>query len=468
MFHRGAVIPVMIFAVTLVTIGSTAPATAQELLGYWMLEETDVDTDAVDSSGNGLNGIYDGGVDPDVEGAPGFGSGAYFDGIDGQIMLGYGDEIGLGDLTSDFTVMAWMRPEQFDTKGRVFGSNPHGGNGWGWGTNGDSLELTTFGVKDYTQPVPLELDEWVHAAIVVNDFFEADFYVNGEYVGTQTHPSEGIPTANEFAIGYACCDPEWFEGTLDEVGVFSGVLSEEQIQNAMNFGVSNFNGGGGGEMLQAGDADQNLDFNQLDLVLVQVAAKYLTQQPATWGEGDWNGAPGGSPGSPPQGDGVFDQLDIIAALNAGTYLTGPYAAVADNGVVGDSQTSIIYNPGTGEVGVDAPAGMELTSINIDSAAGIFTGDAAANLGGSFDNDADDNIFKATFGGSFGSLSFGNVAQPGLAKDFVLADLTAVGSLAGGGDLGDVDLVYIPEPCTIVLLLVGLVAGVVGRPCRRYR
>ena len=100
--------------------------------------------------------------------------------------------------------------------------------------------------------------------------------------------------------------------------------------------------------------------------------------------------------------------------------------------------------------------MQLTSINIDSAAGIFTGDAAQNLGGSFDNDADNNIFKATFGSSFGSLSFGNVAQPGLAEEFVLNDLTVVGSLAGGGALGDVDLIYVPEPETFVLLTLGLI------------
>jgi hypothetical protein len=31
---------------------------------------------------------------------------------------------------------------------------------------------------------------------------------------------------------------------------------------------------------------------------------------------------------------------------------------------------------------------ELTSINIDSAASIFTGEAAMDSGGSFDNDAD--------------------------------------------------------------------------------
>lgn len=76
--------------------------------------------------------------------------------------------------------------------------------------------------------------------------------------------------------------------------------------------------------LQPGDADQDLDFDQLDLVKVQIAAKYLTGRPATWGDGDWNGGPGGRPGSPPPGDGRFNQLDIIAALRAGVYLTGSY------------------------------------------------------------------------------------------------------------------------------------------------
>ena len=58
--------------------------------------------------------------------------------------------------------------------------------------------------------------------------------------------------------------------------------------------------------------------------------------------------------------------------------------------------------------------------------------------------------RSNFGGSFGTLSFGNVAQPGLAEDFMLSDLTVVGSLAGGGDLGDVDLIYVPEPATALL------------------
>jgi hypothetical protein len=212
--------------------------------------------------------------------------------------------------------------------------------------------------------------------------------------------------------------------------------------------------------LQAGDADQDLDFDQLDLVKVQQAGKYLTGQSATWGEGDWNGAPGGSAGSPPAGDGLFNQRDIVAALSAGLYRTGPYAALGANGQLGDSQTSIRYDARSGELSVDAPVGIQLTSINIDSAAGIFTGNAASNLGGSFDNDSDTNVFKATFGSNFGSLSFGTVAQAGLSEAVVLGDLTVVGSLAGGGGLGVVDLIYVPEPATLILVSLGLLGLIV--------
>ena len=213
-------------------------------------------------------------------------------------------------------------------------------------------------------------------------------------------------------------------------------------------------------VLQAGDADMDLDVDQLDFVQALQAGKYLTGEPATWGEGDWDAAPGGEPGNPPTGDGLFNQHDIISTLNSNIYLTGPYAdppcgtegtftgvvpePVVAGGTLGDAQTSIVYDPSTGDVAVDAPAGTELTSVSIDSKARIFTGDRALNLGGSYDVDADNNIFKATFGTSFGSISFGNVAQLGLTPDSLLNDLTVAGSLAGGGGLGPVDLVYMHE------------------------
>ena len=85
-------------------------------------------------------------------------------------------------------------------------------------------------------------------------------------------------------------------------------------------------------LISAGDADLDGDFDQLDLVQVQIAGKYLTGQPATWGEGDWNSTLilFRQDDTPPAGDGLFDQLDIVAALEAGTYVTGPFASRLKN------------------------------------------------------------------------------------------------------------------------------------------
>ena len=224
-----------------------------------------------------------------------------------------------------------------------------------------------------------------------------------------------------------------------------------------------------GTFLRAGDADMDSDFDQRDLVQVQIAAKYLTGQAATWGEGDWNGAPGGSPGNPPVGDGMFNQLDIVAAQRAGIYLTGAYAAVRPggryaaiqpNGEANDRQTSIVYDPETGDLSVDVPASTELTSILVESASGILTGPENGPPRHCLVFECPDKefrIFQSNFGSTFGSFDFGKVAQSGLTEDFLVDDLTVVGSLHGGGALGDVDLIYVPEPLTALTLILGTLA-----------
>ena len=321
----------------------------------------------------------------------------------------------------------------------------------------------------WVSDVSIAEEEWTFVALTITEDAGTVYAgIPGEGLDSNSNEIDHVPqdNFNEWRLGEDdCCGTERnFAGLMDDVSIWNEALTEEQL-NSLFLGTQNplslaglGPGPGGAPVLLAGDADEDLDFDQLDLVRVQIAGKYLTGAPATWGDGDWDGAPGGQQGSPPSGDGEFNQLDIIGALAAGVYLTGPYAAIQKGGVAGDGQTSITYNPKTGELGVDAPAGTDLTSVNIDSAAGSFTGDPAQNLGGSFDNDSDNNIFKATFGSSFGSLSFGLVAQTGLSEDFVANDLTVVGSLAGGGDLGAVDLIYVPEPSTLAMLVFGMLLG----------
>jgi hypothetical protein len=64
------------------------------------------------------------------------------------------------------------------------------------------------------------------------------------------------------------------------------------------------------DVRRAGDVNGDGQFDQLDIVAVLVADKYLSGDAATWSEGDFDG------------DGVFDQRDLVAALQTGMYLNG--------------------------------------------------------------------------------------------------------------------------------------------------
>ena len=77
------------------------------------------------------------------------------------------------------------------------------------------------------------------------------------------------------------------------------------------YGLDNFEF----RVVAAGDANGDGEFNQLDIIAVLQTDKYLTGEPATFAEGDFTG------------DGVFDQNDVVAALQTGYYLQGPYAAI---------------------------------------------------------------------------------------------------------------------------------------------
>jgi hypothetical protein len=409
------------FETRLVSRGHVEPVEGQVVIGGG------VDTYITESAKSGPDGTYGGEIEFEWDGADGGGRNhglIHFD-VPRQVLDGFngnatlrilatngGDDANLHRMTVD-----WLAGSAGGND--VTWNNIPGGPGVVIGQN--AVEAPTVATGDVEEGTILELD-------VTED-------VRAWAAGEPNYGWAIVPLADVTGGVRA--------SSFEDVGM---VASFDEPPKLILTGVET------STELQAGDANEDLKFDQVDLVQVQIAAKYLTGQTATWGEGDWNGAPGGSPGSPPDGDGQFNQRDIVASQQAGVYLTGPYAAVRPH-PEGTGNATLVYDPASGELSVRAGA-TELTSINIDSAAAVFTGESAQNLGGSFDNDGDNNIFKATFGSSFGSLTFGNVAQTGLSEDFLLNDLTVIGSLDGGGDLGDVDLIYVPEPSALALFLLG--------------
>lgn len=105
-------------------------------------------------------------------------------------------------------------------------------------------------------------------------------------------------------------------------------------------------------------------------------------------------------------------------------------AVSVGAPIAMAQVTVEYDTRDGNV--DVRSEVNLSSFSVQSASGVFTGDAAMGLGGPFDVDQDNKIFHATFGTSFNELLLGKVAQTGLTEEFLNGDWSYAGSFGAGG------------------------------------
>ncbi len=219
-----------------ILFGPVVESRAAELLGYWQMEENQTGQKAVDSSVNGHLGTYASALNPNVYGPSGFGLATDFGGTTATIALSDPGNT-FHDLTNGFSVLAWINPDVVNLNQRVMANGT-----WGFGIDGGvsgeqgRLRFTTFGVKDYRSNVGvLPADTWSHVAAVFDTNYDATFYVNGAAVGTDTHTSSvTAKTGASYIGGYGS---QTFNGRVDEVAVFSGTLTQEQIASYMNSGI---------------------------------------------------------------------------------------------------------------------------------------------------------------------------------------------------------------------------------------
>jgi hypothetical protein len=143
--------------------------------------------------------------------------------------------------------------------------------------------------------------------------------VAGEFPGRLNNGGERITLLDplnvvivDFPYGTSPPWPERADGQgaslelIDPIGT-----PADQLGEATRWRASAASGGSPGTDSAApviGDGNGDGRFDQLDIVFALQGAKYLTGEPASWAQGDWNH------------DGRFDQLDIVAALRAGSYL----------------------------------------------------------------------------------------------------------------------------------------------------
>ena len=135
------------------------------------------------------------------------------------------------------------------------------------------------------------------------------------------------------------------------------------------------------------------------------------------------------------------------------------AAIPAGGSVGDGNISLVYDPADGSLKLDA-AGKKVTTLEVHSTAGYFTGTAPSQVSPPFDVFNATKFFLLKTAG-IGDENFGPALAKGLSVDALSSDLKVAGSILPSGSLGTVDLVYIPEPSSLVLASLGLL-GLVRR------
>jgi hypothetical protein len=87
----------------------------------------------------------------------------------------------------------------------------------------------------------------------------------------------------------------------------------------------------------------------------------------------------------------------------------------------------------------------------------FTGASAKYVHQDVDNNVNNSISQAVIEASFDSPRLGKLAHPGLITVFLTDDSSFPGAPAVGGAIGCIDPTYVPEPSTITLLGLGLIA-----------
>ena len=148
-------------------------------------------------------------------------------------------------IQNQFSASVWFKhmgglydncnPRIFETK-----DNSIGNGGYALGlSKGTQLHLAYFGTENsengffYIDDF-VDLNSWTHVAFSVDGInLEAKIYLNGQlYASKPINSFENISYEGGLIIGNI--DPsrcDWFRGNIDELGLWSRVLTEQEIQN---------------------------------------------------------------------------------------------------------------------------------------------------------------------------------------------------------------------------------------------
>jgi VCBS repeat-containing protein len=199
-------------------------------LGYWRLNSPLPDTIAPDTSPHGLTGIYgyistaaNGAIAAETSGAGQFGVGSSY--------VYLAQPPSLLDLQNSFTIEAWVNSETLVGDGFIFTNSQHqNSQGFSLRRVGNKLDFATHSIKDYLSPVVFtSTNTWYHVAVTFDGSNDAQFFINGQSVGTVAGSVTPPKSTSTALIGYRTSQGDQWRGQLDEVAVYGRVLTAAEV-----------------------------------------------------------------------------------------------------------------------------------------------------------------------------------------------------------------------------------------------
>ena len=220
-----------LMAISLVAVNSSsAEIDPSNVVGIWLFDDGAGDV-AMDSSGNNNHGTI---VNAPIWVDGRFGGALGFDGTGNCVNTNKK----LLNGKREFTIVAWVKKGNI-TENRIglMGQNDSPEFGF---INPTTVALWTPSAGINNNPYPHPAGEWHHVAAVATREF-TKVYVDGE--ATTQNGRWSNHGRSDFNVNIGGCgvwDPtgNWFTGSMDEVGLFHAPLSDDDINDLMNNGLT--------------------------------------------------------------------------------------------------------------------------------------------------------------------------------------------------------------------------------------
>jgi len=262
-------------------------------LGHWTLDDGQSDpyaTTAADASPNGNDGtLLNFGSPPSWQTGRLDGS-LKFDGTNDRVDMGNPDEL---DITGSLSMSFWMYREgnSSSSYGNLVGKNFSGGSdddAYYVASYNDGSKLlfrvksSSEAVCDLTSASSISNSEWHHVAVVFDAGERMAIYIDGDFdielltaVPDDVQTEDTVFTLGNLATG-SSMNTYCFNGRLDDVRVFEGVLTTTQIERLA----------AGLEPFVPGDANSDGSIDEQDAAIL---AENWGESDATWAMGNFDG-----------------------------------------------------------------------------------------------------------------------------------------------------------------------------------